>query len=501
MRYKKLTIQTVFLTALLTTSILFFSTHRFATATSGTLVYVDPPEVQNIMPPANFTIKVKVANVTNLYGLDIQFTWDPTIIKYVSHTAHIPVETYADGVLHSPVIPVEDQVDENATMIGPAPGTRYWLSESSMSPAKVFNGSGTIFEMTFKVVGLGTSPLQILACTMANKVGNPINLTLQQGTFTNYVIHILPPAPANVTVSPSSVVNSSLIPGNNFTVNVNAQVDRLYAFTFWLSFNATLLNATSVTGNPVFPPATIVKTAGQVKVSSSLVSPSPPINGSLSLASVKFNILAYGTSVLDLHNVTLLMSNGTALPIHSVKGGYFNNMPTIKVHDVGVTSIVPDRMVIFPGYTAKINVTVLNNGNFSETTKVTLYYNITDNKIVGMQNITLGVGETRTLSFTWNALGVAYSPNYTLTAVATIPTGDATPADNTFPLGHIKVTTIGDVNGDGIVNILDVVMASRIYDSHRGSPNWNPVCDFNGDGRINILDLVTIIIYYGVKVY
>jgi len=328
MRNKKIKVQTAILTILFAISILFFSPHRLADATLTPTVYVTPSSIKGITPSNNFTIKVNVANVTNLYGLDVEFTWNPNVTKYASHNVHIPVETYPDGVMHKPVLPVEDQVDETASMVGPAPGTRYWLAYAAESPAKVFNGSGTIFDMTFQVVSIGTSSLSILACTLADQLGNVIPSNVQNATFTNQAPpHIKPPAPANLTVSPSSIINPSLTPGNSFTVNVHAQVDRLYAFTFMLGYNSTILNATTVAGNSTFPPATIVKTKGQVKVSSSLVSPSPPINGSLSLASIKFSILATGTSTLNLHNVTLLMSNGTALPINSITSGYFSNVP------------------------------------------------------------------------------------------------------------------------------------------------------------------------------
>jgi hypothetical protein len=327
-RNKKIKVQAVCLTVLLVIGILFFGMQHLVNSTSEPVVYVSPSTIQGIMPPKNFTIKVNVANVTNLYGLDVEFTWNPNITKYVSHNADIPVETYPGGVLHSPIIPVEDKVDESGKMVGPAPGTRYWLSYASLAPAEVFNGSGTIFNMTFNVVGLGTSPLLILACTLADQNGNLIPCDVQNATFTNQApIHGKPIAPANLTVSPSSIANPSLTPGNSFTVNVNAQVDRLYAFTFSLGYDATVLNATTVTGNSTFPPATVTKTTGQVKVSSSLVSPSPPINGSLSLASIKFNILATGTSLLSLRNVLLSMSNGSALPIHSIINGTFSNIP------------------------------------------------------------------------------------------------------------------------------------------------------------------------------
>jgi thermopsin len=184
----------------------------------------------------------------------------------------------------------------------------------------------------------------------------------------------------------------------------------------------------------------------------------------------------------------------------TTSGSIIGNYVT-KVHDVAVTSIVLDRTIIFRGYTAKINVTIWNNGNFSEPVNVTLYYNITASEIVGTQTVTLGVGESKTLSFVWDTLGIAYSPNCTLTAVATIPTGDFTPAENTLSLANIKITIVGDINGDGTVNILDVVMATSIYGTRRGSAKYNPICDIRNDGVIDILDIVSITKNYLVEVY
>jgi len=154
-------------------------------------LYVDPPLVQADINET-FTIAVKVANLHdatitvqygagvihvplgNLYGLDIQFGWDPSVIQYVNHTVKIPVETYPDGVLHSPVINITDNVDETASMPGAEPGTMYWLSYTSMNPAEPFNGNGTIFEMTFKVLKASESPLLIRYATLGDENGDPI---------------------------------------------------------------------------------------------------------------------------------------------------------------------------------------------------------------------------------------------------------------------------------------------------------------------------------------
>ena len=48
---------------------------------------------------------------------------------------------------------------------------------------------------------------------------------------------------------------------------------------------------------------------------------------------------------------------------------------------------------------------------------------------------------------------------------------------------------VGDINGDGIVNILDIVNAINIV----LSGNYQEEVDLNGDGANNILDIILII--------
>ena len=51
--------------------------------------------------------------------------------------------------------------------------------------------------------------------------------------------------------------------------------------------------------------------------------------------------------------------------------------------------------------------------------------------------------------------------------------------------------TVGDLNGDGQINILDVIiLLNLILDPE---VEYDPVADANGDGTLNILDIVTLI--------
>jgi len=92
----------------------------------------------------------------NLYGLDVHFSWDPTILCYVNHTVGIPIEDDLAGVLHNPILEIKDEVDRKAGA--------YWLAATSLFPADEFNCphiNATIFTMTFNVTKLGACNLNL----------------------------------------------------------------------------------------------------------------------------------------------------------------------------------------------------------------------------------------------------------------------------------------------------------------------------------------------------
>ncbi len=61
----------------------------------------------------------------------------------------------------------------------------------------------------------------------------------------------------------------------------------------------------------------------------------------------------------------------------------------------------------------------------------------------------------------------------------------------------LKLCLTGDVNYDGVVNILDLTMLSSAYDSREGDLNWVPQADVAWPyGVINMLDVVTCMAHY-----
>jgi uncharacterized repeat protein (TIGR02543 family) len=54
-----------------------------------------------------------------------------------------------------------------------------------------------------------------------------------------------------------------------------------------------------------------------------------------------------------------------------------------------------------------------------------------------------------------------------------------------------------DINGDGIVDVIDLNLLGRAYGSTPSSPNWNANADLNSDNIINGADLQILILRYG----
>ncbi len=61
--------------------------------------------------------------------------------------------------------------------------------------------------------------------------------------------------------------------------------------------------------------------------------------------------------------------------------------------------------------------------------------------------------------------------------------------DRLWISGTVTTLIQGDVNGDGVVNFLDLGAIGAAFLSTPGSPNWNPAADLDRDGVINFLDL------------
>jgi hypothetical protein len=57
-----------------------------------------------------------------------------------------------------------------------------------------------------------------------------------------------------------------------------------------------------------------------------------------------------------------------------------------------------------------------------------------------------------------------------------------------------------DLNGDEVINIIDIATVDKAFGTKPGDKNWNPKADLNNDGIINIIDIAMVAKEFGKKV-
>jgi hypothetical protein len=176
--------------------------------------------------------------------------------------------------------------------------------------------------------------------------------------------------------------------------------------------------------------------------------------------------------------------------------GIVNASKAVTVHDIAIIQVTPSKTVVGAGYSVNISVLVENQGTKTETFSVNVYYN--SSLIDTITNVTLTAGSNVTLTSTWNTTEVNYG-NYTISAEALLvhTITDTDPVDNLHIDGFIIVSIPGDINGDGIVNVFDLITLCEAYSSALNTLNWNPEADINNDGVIDTLDVNIFSTYWG----
>jgi hypothetical protein len=167
-----------------------------------------------------------------------------------------------------------------------------------------------------------------------------------------------------------------------------------------------------------------------------------------------------------------------------------------QIRDVAITNVVTSRNSTYEGGIINITVTASNLGQVTESFNVMAFY---DANLLGtVPIINLAPNATISQVFTLNTTGLMLYHNYTISAQASIVPYEINTANNAFVDGNIVVKILGDVNGDGKVDIRDISLIAKafgsvgpdyLYPGSPPSPNWNPDADLNGDNRVDIRDI------------
>ena len=287
-------------------------------------------------------------------------------------------------------------------------------------------------------------------------------------------------------------------------------VDDLYAWEFQLNYNSSMLDLTStsiVTGGLNEPTYTYYnltdETNGHLWFAASTIHPTTTgvSYSEHAIIELRFRTLAVGTSSLDLYGTRLSDSHINPIAHDTVNGSIIVDhgeidltIMNIAILDHGCSIYANDTYANGTEYFYPVEVTIHNSGTVDVDAfyvKLEAYWingSLTES-FAEMLVPSLAAGASETANFT-DVFSPSHTGLYRLTA--TVDSRDEIVEtyedNNSLVRDNIRVTVMGDISGNQVVNILDAVTMSLAWNANETSPHWNIRADINHDGHIDILD-------------
>lgn len=296
-------------------------------------------------------------------------------------------------------------------------------------------------------------------------------------------------------VDPPVIEDPSILPNSTITVQVKmTPVSGLKTCRFNMTFSPEVLSVQSISQQKVqeqYPQMVmdVDDALGYMWLSLTYKTP-VTIAADTALVEIVFNVLNYGTTPLHFESSQFADGAGGAID-HETADGFVH----IIRRNVAVLDVTCPYAETYVGRVIPVNVTVLNDGDISENFAVTLRCDST--VLATADVVNLASKENLTLTFNWDTGTVPPRMQpYLLSAEASTVPNEAETLDNVFVDGTVKLKLVGDINGDGTVNIDDLTAWDAAYGSHVGEPNWDVQADINYDGLVDKADATLILDHY-----
>ena len=436
-------------------------------------LYVDPEEIidPTLVPCESFLINVSIVNATEVYSFEFKLGFDPNVLNATGAEL---------GDFFPPsVVPLEEINNVAGYVL---------FSATLESPEPPKSGDGTLAVITFHVEDFGASALELFDTSLEDQTSEPLPHSTADGNFNNILL-------AKLYVDPPEIIDPTLLPSSTFTINVTIDdVENLHVCEFNLTYNTEIISWLSVTLHTVLGEVPVAKMLGDDEIGFLWIKLTYPTAittySPIALVTLLFHVDAMGSTPLDLHDTEL--SDPTSEPIyHEAYDGFF----LTAIRDVAVVDVVPSPTDLYEGRTVNISVTVGNEGDIAETFNVTVYF---DDTLIGTITVTdLGSKENTTITINWNTEGVPACHTYTIRAEAASVPYEIDLTNNFFTDGSVRIRILGDLNGDGIVDMFDTLQSSNAFGSYLGHPRWDPWADLNGDDEVDIYDEILLAANFG----
>lgn len=413
-------------------------------------LYVDPPiKIDPALTPATtFTIDIKIANVTNLYGYQFNLLYDTTFLNGIGIITYPNPSNETHFTSNVQIDDRNGRIFVNVSYYHPA------TEIASVAPLK-------LAMITFQVQSFGSSVLHLQDEKLVDSFGGSIIHVTADGFVSVALPHV---GVLALSANPTAVYSGSHV--NVTVVAANLGIFRTETFNVTVYRNSTILGVTTVTN---LPPRTNITLPFDWDTTG--IAPGDyPISARASVVPLETN-----------------MTN------HFLMDGIIH----VAVPAVAVLSVKPEMNTVYQGWKINITVVVQNQGPIPIGFELDTYY---DTNIIGTQSISsLPSFTNATLVFNWDTTTAPYCHNYTISARVSLAPGQTNSVNSTFVDGKVKVRILGDVNGDGKVNVLDLISVSIAFQTHPGDKNYNFYADLNRDKNINVLDMILVATHLGLS--
>lgn len=437
---------------------------------------VIPPSILNpsLIPCTTFNVSVAIEDALYVHGFSLKLGYNASVIECTA-------------------------VEEGELLMGFGATTMTYLirneeeytfvSINLTDPEAMAEGDGILAKFTFHVLATGNTVLHLYETEIRDADGIPLSHQTSDGYFDNVLMPTL-------FVDPPIIVDPTLTPGDEVEVDIKvANVSDLYDFEFTIVYDTDVLNGLGVLVIPFSNETAfdlqfaLNDTEGKIWVKVQYYLPAEPLTtvSPVSIVTLFFQIQSYGATYLHFEGSSLSDSLGNPIT-HVAEDGFIS----ILRRDVAVESITPDYNEAYKGWQIGVTVVVKNLGDIAETFNVTLY--VSGHEIEAQQVNNLIPNATTSVLFTFNTDQPWIVPcnNYTLKAEASELPYEIDVLNNVLEEGQIHILIMGDVNGDGVINYQDAILAGMAFGSKPGDSTWNPRADLNRDNFVNYLDVILL---------
>jgi hypothetical protein len=359
-------------------------------AASTAKISVDP-EVNGAKPTESFSVNVVIADVADLYGWQLNLTFNPSILEAVS-------------ILEGPFLQQFGSTMMSAVTLNNIAGYAFTACALLDLEAPGASGSGVLAAVSFRVITAGTSSLhfsnETWLRTIVGGLPKPLAKEYVDGIF-GY--------PRDLAVTGLVASSSSVVPGESVSLNATIEnkgvVDEVLNVSFYRDSIA-------------------VGTKTDIALDS---------GGST------WVVFDWDTTGVAAGSYTLRAEAGVVSGENDTENNVFSDGTFVVelVHDVAITDLTVSPASIPSGGLVSINVTIFNKGSAAESFSVSVSY---DDTVIETKEVSaLAPGDSEVLTFAWETRDVAPG-DYLLTATASIITGEMNTEDNIFSNVSLQIT-------------------------------------------------------------